>query len=502
MYKILLYFYFLTLINCTTIDKLIFASLHSRHGARAPLDCDSNQFDFLGEKWTNPGELTPTGQRMEYILGLRNHQRYIVEREFLSENFDPHEILVYSTNVNRTILSMASQLQGLYPMYKKYGEKLSKEQQKVAYPPVNISEETKEEVGKLNDSALPNYMTIIPIRTLLTSDRKMNVQDSSGCKDKVNKTRDYNKVNKEILKYLSGQFNQKYSENLGKFYDKNPKGFKYDFDWIGLFCDTLVSDYSDGRKMEDFFKRTEIKQSELLKDCREIIYHNFKDDFYGDDKGEVILLAESNLIKEVLHYMKLKIDEDISGKNSKNASDYSKPKMLIYSGHDSTLSGEELFMLKYFGLGTEHFRYPNYTTQFAFEVTKDGDIEDLKYTSYNVSFYINEELIFSRNFEEFKKTIENNVWSAEQISEFCEDSKNPENPENPENSDKSDKSEDNFFKDIQLYLLIGIGCLVFIFIIIIICLAIKLKNLNNNSAFSDGDDEDKDKGLMNEDEHN
>ena len=161
-----------------------------------------------------------------------------------------------------------------------------------------------------------------------------------------------------------------------------------------------------------------------------------------------------------------------------------------------------LFMLKYFGLGTEHFRYPNYTTQFAFEVTKDGDIEDLKYTSYNVSFYINEDLIFSRNFEEFKKTIENNVWSAEQISEFCEDSKNPENPENPENSDKSDKSENNFFKDIQLYLLIGIGCLVFIFIIIIICLAIKLKNLNNNSAFSDGDDEDKDKGLMNEDEHN
>ena len=110
MFTILLFCCFIVFINSSTTDKLIFVSLHSRHGARGPLEVDKDQKDFLGEYWTNPGELTPSGQRMEYILGLRNRQRYIKISNFLSQKYDPHEILVYSSNTNRTILSMASQL--------------------------------------------------------------------------------------------------------------------------------------------------------------------------------------------------------------------------------------------------------------------------------------------------------------------------------------------------------------------------------------------------------
>ena len=77
---------------------------------------------------------------MEYILGLRNRKRYITNKfHFLSEKFDPHELLVYSTNKNRTILSMASQLQGLYPISSKKGEILNPKQIKNALPQVNIS---------------------------------------------------------------------------------------------------------------------------------------------------------------------------------------------------------------------------------------------------------------------------------------------------------------------------------------------------------------------------
>ena len=74
---------------------------------------------------------------MEYILGLRNRQRYIVKNNFLCKQFDPHEILVYSTNVNRTILSISSQLQGLYPLYTQSGYSLTENQIKVSIPPVN-----------------------------------------------------------------------------------------------------------------------------------------------------------------------------------------------------------------------------------------------------------------------------------------------------------------------------------------------------------------------------
>ena len=100
-------------------DKLVFVLTHFRHGARAPQYYydQENHLDYILEKWERPGELTAMGQRMHYLLGLRNRERYINNTHFLSEKFDPHEILIYSSQFNRTLLSAESQLQGLYPQY-------------------------------------------------------------------------------------------------------------------------------------------------------------------------------------------------------------------------------------------------------------------------------------------------------------------------------------------------------------------------------------------------
>ena len=111
-------------------DRLVFLYTHFRHGSRAPMDIKDDFTDLLGEKWNNPGELTGIGQRMHYLLGLRNRIRYIEKEKFLSEKFDPHEILIYSSNLNRTMLSAASQLQGLYPQSSKKGETLTDAQEK------------------------------------------------------------------------------------------------------------------------------------------------------------------------------------------------------------------------------------------------------------------------------------------------------------------------------------------------------------------------------------
>ena len=116
------------LIKITISDKIIFVSTHFRHGARAPMKVDSNYKDHIREVWTNPGELTGVGQRMLYLLGMRNRNRYIETYHFLSETFDSHELLVYSTAFNRTILSAYAQLQGLYPESYGLGEKLNEKQ--------------------------------------------------------------------------------------------------------------------------------------------------------------------------------------------------------------------------------------------------------------------------------------------------------------------------------------------------------------------------------------
>ena len=120
-------------------DRLVFLYTHFRHGARAPIEINKNLYDNLKEYWTNPGELTGVGQRMLYLLGLRNRIRYIKDQQFLSEKFDPHEILIYSSDSNRTLVSCSSQLQGLYPQKDLQGEILNNNQIDIAYPRVNIN---------------------------------------------------------------------------------------------------------------------------------------------------------------------------------------------------------------------------------------------------------------------------------------------------------------------------------------------------------------------------
>ena len=127
---------------------------------------------------------------MEYILGLRNRQRYKTNKyKFLSEKYDPHELLIYSTDKNRTILSMASQLQGLYPMSPEIGEKLTPEQIKMALPQIDVSsfEEIQQEIENLNDSALPYYMTVIPIHVISTYEKKILNFENSDCSSNVKK---------------------------------------------------------------------------------------------------------------------------------------------------------------------------------------------------------------------------------------------------------------------------------------------------------------------------
>ena len=65
----------------------------------------------------------------------------------------------------------------------------------------------------------------------------------------------------------------------------------------------MASDYSDGRTLNEFFEKTKNNKEELLEECRDIIKIIFRNDFYGDDKNEVILLAESKLINEILYYI-------------------------------------------------------------------------------------------------------------------------------------------------------------------------------------------------------
>ena len=92
-------------------DNLFFIFLNSRHGARTPLFLLDDHEDMLGGKWVGKGMLTKLGKRQHYELGLKIRKKY---PNFLNNEYDPREVLFYSTNYSRAILSAESLLLGLY----------------------------------------------------------------------------------------------------------------------------------------------------------------------------------------------------------------------------------------------------------------------------------------------------------------------------------------------------------------------------------------------------
>ena len=109
--------------NSDELDNIYFIFSNFRHGARTPnkYKTTPNETDFINVTWDDSaGELTKLGIIQQFLIGLKNRKRY---DNFLSKKFNPYEILIYSTNLNRTKSSAFSQLIGLY--YNNYNLNIS-----------------------------------------------------------------------------------------------------------------------------------------------------------------------------------------------------------------------------------------------------------------------------------------------------------------------------------------------------------------------------------------
>ena len=187
LFQILLLFLFSISKTNINEDKLIFIKTHFHHRTRAPQKIINKNLDSLGEYQTNPGELTLIAKECTFF-GLRNRIRYIDELKFLSDKFVPHEILIYSTSVNRTLISVSSKLQGLYPQSAEKGEALTKEQEEVSYPKVNVNNpKIIEEIKNLNLSAFTYFMILAPIKMINMNEKKLDYLIQKVARKKLKK---------------------------------------------------------------------------------------------------------------------------------------------------------------------------------------------------------------------------------------------------------------------------------------------------------------------------
>lgn len=93
---------------------------------------------------------------------------------------------------------------------------------KLAYPQVDCSE-IEEEINKLGNNSLPDYMMLAPIRTINNNERKIIIFDIPWCIEEREEIKKKNRESLQILKDFVSKFNNKYGSVLNDFLWYNTK---------------------------------------------------------------------------------------------------------------------------------------------------------------------------------------------------------------------------------------------------------------------------------------
>ncbi len=247
---------FSLLVRCDK-DELIFLAAIARHGARHMANPEyyhiTNDTSFL----RNPGRLTNVGKHQLYLLGRQLADTYVKEYKLLSMKYNPKQIVVRSSGINRTIESAQSLLAGLYQPGT--GPSMDLRQLETALPPIHV--ENLEEIQReLRDSALPYYMRTIPVHTS-TAVNDYLFSPHTECDTVAEDEEDYEDEFAEI--------NKRYTDFYSKL--KNKYGLDVDstLDVYKLY-DNIVSAQGNAVKLninldsEDLAKLREIANVENL----------------------------------------------------------------------------------------------------------------------------------------------------------------------------------------------------------------------------------------------
>lgn len=416
MYFFLSFFFLTTFIHSQEKknDALLFVHVHFRHGARSPMSINEEGKDYFNNTWNFPGELTPAGKRMEYILGLVLRYHYINEAKFINEAYDPREIYLISSDINRTIQSGYSMLQGLYQ--NKFGPELNDNQKKYAVAPVDLSDpEIEKEIEDLGNDAISNRKNVIPLHVYNIKEHRFLLQDPENCETLY--TNHKMNLKMKSVENIIKEFNNTMLSNYSDFFNRSGiTEENLNFTYISTFADQFVSGYYNNKNFNSITKKQEEIQ-QILNFSNAILTIGIRDLSFANGTDDSALMASSPIFREMLTFM----NRSTLRPEKLSYSDASYPKMYLVSGHDSSVGAAELFMQKVFKLPESNYTHPFYASNIRFELYKNVSVNESEPNAelYYVKYYFNENLLQTWNFSKFNRTIRANLFTEDDIATFC-----------------------------------------------------------------------------------
>jgi hypothetical protein len=398
-------FLFVTLL-CVHLSKcdLRFVFTMFRHGARSPTALDKNKNDAFGENWPNPGELTEVGKRMHFLLGARNRQVY---KDFTTKSKIDGSVYIRSTDYNRTMESVQSQMQGFFPPGTASPIKNIRARA-LAHPfiddPNKSGWKSADKMLKMNSiiqrvETFPVHLFEEPnhLYSFFYNPNICKIYPKMGAENRA----------QPMFKSFFDKLKKNFGPQLMKMTGKNNTDFLDNYWYVFGLMDSFISDVYDGRPLESAlkaginlksFNQTAFEFAELD------ILHNWS----GDKDGFFARWTTSMLWPEVISWMERRIAADTAGEGYTG---YKTPRFAVFSTHDVTV-GSGLTMLNM------AFGFKKYYTPFAsdifFELHRSE--VDKKYTVHVKYQSLTLGLV---PFDEFKTKLEALFYTHEQIAEKC-----------------------------------------------------------------------------------
>jgi hypothetical protein len=271
-----------------------------------------------------------------------------------------------------------------------------------AQPPINISESIIQS---------ENYLKSLPV--------PIHIYEDVNKKGKIisEKIMDYDRdVNcPKVISYrnenIESSQSKNFIENFAKKYEKIFNEFNITFMKLNSFkgshkfCDAYISNYYENNTdVLDRIKSLEYDLDSILSDCFD--YENFKQTFIeqGGKADFSGIITHSMTMRKVLNWMDLRIKI-----NDNKKADYTAPKFVMYSGHDTTLASIQNYFSQALNVESE---YTPFASNMFLELRKYGD-------EFYVEYYFNDKLKFNDSYSYFKNNILKINWNDEKIDDFC-----------------------------------------------------------------------------------